>query len=201
MKGSNKSNGDYAEKKRRFERGGIKKIAAIIDVETTGLCKETDELIELAIILFAFKPKEHVFLGVVDSYTGLREPKTPISAEATRVHGLTKYDVKGKTLNRQRILKLGEQADFFVAHNASFDKGFVEKEFPELYAKDWYCSMSGVRWHEQGFQTRDLQGLLSAHNIKTLRAHRGASDAWATLRLLTKKDLNGVTYLQHLFLN
>src|SRR5665213_525850 len=54
------------------------RLAAVIDVETTGLSSE-DEVIELAISLIEFHSETYLVTRVIDSYTGRREPSVPIN--------------------------------------------------------------------------------------------------------------------------
>ena len=105
-------------------------LAGFIDVETTGLSPYTDEIVEFAMVLFAFDRTESSIVGVVDEYVGLREPGRNIPPQATRVHGITDADVVGQQLDHAKIKQLIQQAEFFVAHNASFDQGFVTRLFP-----------------------------------------------------------------------
>lgn len=93
----------------------------VIDVETTGLSKETDYLLEVAAVRYR-DGKE------VDSFSSLINPGVNIPKASTKIHGIT----DGKVRNAPPIEKaLPEYLDFLgesllVAHNASFDIGFLE---------------------------------------------------------------------------
>ncbi len=172
--------------------------AAFIDVETTGLNWAVDEIVELAITLFAFDPNTGEIKGIIDEYVGLREPTCPISGSAARIHGITKKMVAGKNLDRQRIEAIFEAAEFIIAHNARFDHGFVKRIFPSVLKKPWYCSMSGINWRKKGFVSKALQNLIRDHQIVVNGAHRAGADVKACLLLLSRIDSQGVTYLLEL---
>jgi len=172
--------------------------AAFIDVETTGLNPAHEEIIELAITLFAFNRETGKILGIIDEYLGLREPSCPISRGAFSVHHISNQAVKGKILDEVKIESLISQADFLIAHNAGFDKGFVGKMFPTALSKPWYCSMNGIKWYQKGFSSKALQKLLTAHQIQVDRAHRADADVRACLLLLSLMNQNGMTYLQEM---
>jgi DNA polymerase III subunit epsilon len=172
--------------------------AAFIDVETTGLDRKTDEIIELAIVLFAFDRGNGEIIGIVDEYIGLREPSCSISRDASQVHGLTIKSVKGKNLDNDKFEQIISDAEFIVAHNAKFDMGFVKKLFPVVLFKPWYCSMNGIKWSKKGFSSKGLQNLLKDHKITVEKAHRAGADVKACLLLLSKVDDKGVSYLLEL---
>lgn len=173
-------------------------VSGFVDVETTGLSRARDEVVELAILLFAFRPTTGEIVGVVEEYSGLRDPGRPIPPGVSSVHGIRDQDVRGKRLDHRRILSLIGEAEFLVAHNASFDRAFVERLYPESGEKPWLCSMNGVPWKRLGFGSRGLQHLLRAHEISVTRAHRGADDAKASLRLLASTDREGSQYFKHI---
>lgn len=166
----------------------------MVDVETTGLSPRHDEIVELAAILFAFDRETGQIRGVVDEYTGLREPSVPISPEAARVNGITPEMVRGQRLDEARVEGIFRRAEFLVAHNASFDRGFVTRLFPGTKRKPWLCSMRHVDWRGMGFSSAALQSLLRRHGIAVQRAHRGSDDARATLELLSRRDADGRPY-------
>jgi len=174
------------------------RLAAFIDVETTGLSTAEDEVVELAIALFAFDPESGEIAGIVDEYVGLRDPGRPIPAAASAVHGIRDADVRGKRLDGRRIRSLIDRAEFLVAHNAPFDRGFVERLFPDIRGKRWHCSMNGVPWKRLGFASRGLQYLLHEHHIRVERAHRGLDDVRGALSLLALTDSSGRCYFKYI---
>jgi len=170
-------------------RPGLKTgIAGCIDVETTGLNARYDEIIELALVLFSYD--QHGIKEIVDNYCGLREPNCSISEGAYLVHGLTKEALAGERLDIARVKEMIEGVDFLVAHNASFDRGFVTKIIPSAKRKPWYCSMSGVSWGGG----RSLQRLLERHRIAPDKKHRALADVEGVLELLSLKNGHGQTY-------
>jgi DNA polymerase III subunit epsilon len=173
-------------------------VAAVIDVETTGFSASSDEVVELGLVLFSFDRSRGHVLEIVAEYGGLRDPGRPIPASATDAHGLTWDDVRGHALDETTVRGLLQRAEFLIAHNSSFDRGFVVRLFPEAAALPWACSMNGVAWYTHGFRSKALQSLLAAHRIGVDHAHRALDDARNTLRLLAVERPDGTTYLTEL---
>lgn len=173
-------------------------IAAFVDTETTGLNYHQDEIIELAIILFAFDRDAGKVIGILDQYAGLREPTCEISKGAIEVNGITRKMVQGQCLDRSRVEALIAQAEFIISHNASFDLGFVHHLFPAVQLKPWLCSMNGIDWYGKGFRSRGLQQLIGLHGIRPGKVHRGLDDAQAALSLLSMQDPSGTSYFEEL---
>src|SRR5690554_3702534 len=173
-------------------------IGGFIDVETTGLNACRDEIIELAVVLFAYNKQTGRITGIIDEYTGLREPSIPISKAASRVNGLTLQKVRGKCLDMEKIKSMFARAEFLVAHNVLFDKGFVTRLFAAAAQKPWLCSMRGVNWRQKGYGSRSLQNLLQAHAIQVERAHRAEADVKAALALLSRSGPDGRSYFSEL---
>ena len=172
-------------------------LGCVVDVETTGFTPE-DEVVEIGLVLFACERQSGHVLGVIDEYAGLREPACAIHPGALYVHGLTMDYLRGMRLDAMRVEDMLRRTEFLIAHNAPFDRRFVEPLFPTAGMKPWYCSMSGIDWRAKGAPSKGLQNLLSWHGIEVERAHRAVEDARATLMLLSRQQRNGTTYLQEL---
>jgi len=171
----------------------------IVDVETTGLDPLKDEILELGALLFSYNRKTRLSIGIKETYVGLREPTIPIPASSSRVHGLKIKDVQGKSLDDEKILQLFNNADFLIAHNASFDRKFIQKMYPEVGKKNWYCSMNGIKWKNYGHSSKGLQNLLVDHKIKVENSHRGLDDAIAVYYLLQQMNYSSQkTYLNEM---
>jgi DNA polymerase-3 subunit epsilon len=173
-------------------------VAGFLDVETTGLDPFTDEIIELAITLFLFNYETGEILEILDEFVGLREPNKKITCSAKRIHGITNEEVRGRKLDKEHILLLISNADFLIAHNATFDRSFMVRLFPDVGHKSWLCSMKGINWKQKGFASRSLLYLLQAHGIKCVRAHRAGNDVRGAIELLSLYNNNNKTYLYEL---
>ncbi len=97
----------------------------VLDTETTGLDPLTgDRVIEVAAIeLDNLLPTGRFFHHLVD-------PERDIPAEASRVHGFSREDLRGKPLFpaivEEMLAFLGDAP--IIAHNAPFDFGFLDAE-------------------------------------------------------------------------
>jgi len=171
------------------------KVYGIIDVETTGLDSNNDEIIELSLILFTYNAEADQIIEIIDEYNGLREPYVPIKRAATKVHGITKRSIKGMVLDDKKIESMINAADLLIAHNANFDRGFITYEFPVATKKTWLCSMNGIKWKEKGYSSKGLQNLLKDHSIEPESKHRAGYDTKSLLELLSISGKNGKTYL------
>ncbi len=169
-----------------------KGIAGCIDVETTGLNPHKDEIVELAMVLFRYEDRD--ITGIIDSYSGLREPNCPISKEAYNAHGLSEQDLKGHQLDVKKINSIIERADFIVSHNTSFDSEFTADILPNIKDKSWYCSMNSISW----VGNRSLQYLLKLHGIQNETPNRALSDVKGLLCLLAKKNSKGGNYFSEM---
>ena len=159
-----------------------------IDVETTGLDPQYDEVVELAVVLFSYW--HNSITGIIDIYSGLREPVVPINASAYSAHGLSMNELKGMRLDEKRIETMIRQADFLVSHNAEFDRSFTSIIFPLVAEKYWYCSMADINWSGG----KSLQKLLADHKIYSDQPHRALCDAQAVINLLSHQASTGRTY-------
>lgn len=83
---------------------------------------------------------------------------------------------------------MAARADFVVAHNACFDREFVERLMPSFRSRAWLWSLYGIDWHAKGFTDRSLEELAKAHKIKMSHAHRALSDVETLLALLSSKS-------------
>jgi DNA polymerase-3 subunit epsilon len=167
-------------------------------VETTGLNPYADEIVELAITLFRYDRARGQILEIVSEYTGLREPSGPMRRGASDVHGITRRMVRGLKLDYRRIRTMLRKADFVVAHNAAFDRSFVERLMPSSNHMNWLCSLKGIDWEARGFTSRCLEDLAAAHEIATQRAHRAKGDTATLLALLSHQPRRRKPYFYEL---
>jgi len=110
--------------------GAETKLGIILDVETTGLNPDTDEIIDLAVLPFRFSSDGRIF-EVLDAFDQLQEPTLgKVPPEITRITGITTEMVQGQSIDAQMVVDMVSPAALIIAHNAEFDRKFVEKTFP-----------------------------------------------------------------------
>jgi len=181
--------GDYRLLRRLVPRsvitppdGEATQMGLFVDVETTGLDPECCEIIELAMIPFTYSEDGRIF-EIHDPFHGLREPREPISAEITKITGIDDSMVAGNSIGVDAVGQFIENVDLVVAHNASFDRQFLERFCPAFEHKPWGCSNSQVDWKAEGFEGTRL-GYLAAGVGYFYDQHRALNDCYAAIELL-----------------
>jgi DNA polymerase-3 subunit epsilon len=176
------------------------KLGLVVDVETTGLGPDSDEVIELALKLFSYRIDTGEVIDVLEEDSFLREPISSSALknynQAFRVHGIPFESVRGKSFLDMKIKTYFHRADSVFAHNASFDRSFLYRLYPEINDLKWYCTMRGVPWKKYGFPNGKLLTLLQSHQITDYQTHRAMDDITYLLELLKKIGPNGEFYLR-----
>lgn len=181
----------------RPTNGAPTKTGILLDVETTGLDTTSDEIVELGMVKFTYFPDGDV-CSVVDTFSSLNEPTKPIPAETTKLHGITDEMVSGHRIDPDAVAAFVSDANIVIAHNASFDRRFVERYWPTFVDKYWACSVDQIEWRNHGFEGSRLGYLLAGvglfHN-----AHRAVDDCRALLEVLAHTNpATGRSHLAHL---
>jgi DNA polymerase-3 subunit epsilon len=154
-----------------------------VDVETTGLDPATDEIIELAMLPFTYGLDGEIY-GVHPPFSELRQPSGPIPPEVTRLTGIDDAVVAGHRLDPDAVAAFIAPAALIVAHNAAFDRLFLEAFSEAFAAKPWGCSLAQVPWSEEGFEGGKLGHLLMQAG-RFFDGHRAVHDCEAAVELLS----------------
>ncbi len=158
--------------------------ALFVDVETTGLDPKADEIIELAMVRFTYGPDGTIY-SIDDAFHGLREPSIAITDEITRLTGIDHSMVAGKAINPAEVAALVEKADLILAHNAAFDRKFLERFCDAFVHKPWACTQSQIDWKSEGFEGTRLGYLAQGAGFFYDR-HRALNDCHAAVALLAR---------------
>ena len=183
--------------------GGPTKRVLILDTETTGLDWHAENIIELAMLAVDVDLQTGLPVGAVEVYEDFEDPGRPIPAEIVKLTGITNQDVEGQKLNEDKIKEMVQGADLIVAHNAGFDRPFVENRLEVFEHKAWAFSFAGINWKAQGLGSAKLEFLCSELGW-FYDAHRAQVDCHALLRVLSsplkaQPDDMPSTGLQQLF--
>lgn len=170
-----------------------KKWALYVDVETTGLDPDRDAIIEFAGVLFEYCPASGKIYRVEEAMVFYEDPQRPIPAKVTRLTGISDSDVAGKRLNEGAIRAQIQSASLVLAHNAYFDRRFLERRLPAFRDTHWACSLSEIPWDEEGFFSAKLEILVLQHCKAFHGAHRADGDCYAAIHVLTTPLPSGRT--------
>ena len=168
-----------------LQPAGAVAAAVVLDTETTGMSRDGDQIIELALVRFEYAVESGEIFRVADAYSGLEDPGRPIPPESTAIHGITDAMVAGQKIDDARVAAVARDASLIVAHNATFDRPFVEERLPLFATLPWGCSFEQVPWADEGFRGAKLEYLGWASGF-FYDAHRGEADCRALLELLRR---------------
>jgi DNA polymerase III subunit epsilon len=173
------------EKETSFTNRSVQgsKIGICLDTETTGLNHTEDKIIEMGIVAFEFDPMTAEIIRVTDRYNGFEDPGRPLPKEIVEITGITDEMVCGQSFDDEQVNRLAGQATMVIAHNAGFDRKFVEARFPAFSTLPWACSVNQIDWQAERISTRVLEYLLFKFGL-FINAHRALDDAEGVLGIL-----------------
>jgi DNA polymerase-3 subunit epsilon len=154
----------------------------VIDVETTGGWASSDRITEIG----AVKVRNHQVIG---EWHSLLNPQRTIPARIVQLTGITNDMVRGAPLFAEvgdSLMKFMEDG-IFVAHNVSFDYGFISREYERLERRFRFpklCTCAGMRRRFPGHKSYSLGNLCEVYQIELEDHHRALCDARAAAQLL-----------------
>lgn len=156
-----------------------------VDVETTGLDPAHHEIIELAMTPFSYGVDGEIY-AVGTPFTSLRQPSDPIPPEITVITGIDDAMVEGHSIVPEAVTAFAAPAALVVAHNAAFDRKFLERFCDTFSTKPWACSMSEIDWAAEGYEGTKLPYLAASAGFFYER-HRAVHDCMAAVELLARR--------------
>jgi DNA polymerase III alpha subunit (gram-positive type) len=155
------------------------KTLLIFDLETTGLEPQTCRVIEAAGALWSLPHRTLTgsFSFIVQADENPAEAVNRIPVGALRDHGFAQDKTEA------RLAVWFGMADAIVAHNASFDSGFLSTHLRE--SKPWICTKHDVEWPRSRLGA-GLRDLAADHDVGVVRAHRAGADVDILVRLFER---------------
>jgi len=150
-----------------------------IDIETTGLNPQRDEIIEIGAL--------KILKGEINStFSTLVEPDRKISFWATKINGITNEMVKGapkfKDAAREFIEFVGDM--IVVAHNAKFDLSFLGRQIKESlnveFSPKFIDTLKIARGAYPYAKSNSLKALSKRLEVDYSGAHRALGDCHIT---------------------
>jgi DNA polymerase-3 subunit epsilon len=140
-------------------------------------------VIELAVVVFEYCRESGTVGRVLGTYDGLEDPGQPIPPESTAIHGITDAMVAGKRIDDAAVARLLEGVGIVIAHNAGFDRKFLEPRLPVFASLHWGCSWQEVPWSDAGIESSKLEYLAYRYGF-FYEGHRAEVDCLALLEVL-----------------
>ena len=156
-----------------------------LDTETTGMSALSDKIIELGMVRCTFSLDRKIILSVDRYYDAYEDPGCPIPPEITVLTGISDEMVRGKHFDDSTILNFFVDHPLVVAHNARFDRPFVDRRFGAIADNAWACSQREIKWSKLGFNGAKLEFLLQASGY-FYDAHRACNDCLALCFLMVQ---------------
>ena len=154
----------------------------VVDLETTGGSATYDRILEVA----ALRVRDGV---VEDRLDTLIDPCVPIPPFITRLTGISQGMVRGRPIVDDVLPRLAEftRDAVVVAHNASFDYGFLQSAFiraNQAWQAERLCTLRLARRLLPGLHSYKLDSLCAHLGLSYVQRHRARPDAEATVSLL-----------------
>ncbi|HEX7672640.1 MAG TPA: 3'-5' exonuclease, partial [Bdellovibrio sp.] len=174
----------YATTEWLKQNSDLVRLGAVVDVETTGLNHAEDQIIEIGLRQFLFNRNTGEVLSLAKSYSSFQDPGRPLSAEIIALTGITDEMIANQKINWDEVNALLSECALVIAHNARFDRPFIDKKSKPSNEKIWACSLKQIDWNAKGFFSSKLELLNIYHGFFT-DSHRALNDADALLYLLS----------------
>lgn len=167
----------------------------VFDIETTGLNKEINNITEIGAV-------KVVNGKIVDEFSSLVNPKEDIPENITKLTGITNDMVKDAPTIEEvmpKFLRFSGKG-IFVAHNASFDMGFIRTASKKQHIEVLNSVLDTVELSRTLFKDlpKHKLNIIAKHlNIELKNHHRAVDDAKATaeifircIEILRSKNIN-----------
>ncbi|MBI5332989.1 MAG: hypothetical protein HZB72_00125 [Burkholderiales bacterium] len=138
----------------------------LVDTETTSLDPASGEVVGVSLLCLRVAIDTGRVERVVASTHQWRQPIS-ISPEVETLIGVTHESLKGRRFDERAINEVVSVTDLVIAHNADFDRSFLESVIPSLIEKPWACSMTDIQWRsEEGLKRASIDFLLSHYGAE-----------------------------------
>lgn len=155
-----------------------------VDVETTGKNHATDAIIEFCGLPFTYGARNGRVYDVGEPIAYFEDPDRPIPETVVDLTGITNEMVRGHRIDDSAVNAALESVNLVIAHNAGFDRPFLEHRLDGFSRKPWACSMGEVPWDRSGCRSKALDYILLHHCAEFFDGHRAEADCRVGVHLL-----------------
>jgi DNA polymerase-3 subunit epsilon len=135
-------------------------------------------------VRFEFASDGRIF-RLLEDFDQFNDPGEPIPPQIVALTGITDEMVRGQRIEQAAVDRFIADAALIIAHNAAFDRPFVEAHLEGFDRLAWGCSAAQVDWSEAGFESRKLEYLAYRQGF-FFDGHRAINDCLAGIHLLAQ---------------
>lgn len=156
----------------------------VFDIETTGLSPDKNNIIEIGAVKVSGGQ-------IIDKFSSFVNPKEPVPYRITKLTGITDEMVQDAPFISEvlpEFLKFSEGC-VFVAHNATFDMGFIMKKAMDFHIDrefSYVDTMAAARALMPKMGKYTLDNLCRELKISLENHHRAVDDAGATAEMFVE---------------
>jgi ATP-dependent DNA helicase DinG len=160
---------------------------AVIDLETTGISPGVDDIIDVGFLAFEGTK-------LIREYSSLVHSEQTLTPFIQKLTGITPNLIKKAPTWKNVEQDVQELGEFhLLAHNASFEKGFLTATFDKISANPFYQdSILYLAFLNPHLGSLSLENIILELKIAEKEDHRGLSDSLNLLKVLLLQ-----TYLSH----
>lgn len=161
----------YGEKNSNFTDDEF----CVFDIETTGLSAQTCKITEIGAVIFKNGEVTNIFSTYVD-------PECPIPQNIVELTGITDEMVKGAPKTEEAVKSFLDFAGdrILIAHNASFDVGFIKKaceDYKISFKPTYIDTVALSRFLNPDLKKHKLDVIADYYNLGDFGHHRAYNDA------------------------
>jgi DNA polymerase III alpha subunit (gram-positive type) len=163
------------------------------DVETTGLDRQKDRIIEMGLALYSTEQHK-----ILESTGFLVDPDgVPVTQEITGITGITQTAVDRFGYSQEsaieEFISYADKADAVIGHNVIwFDRPVIENAANRLRLilsdKLWIDTMTDI----PGVKGEQLITMCAKHGFVNPNQHSAEDDAKSVIKLIESYDINGI---------
>lgn len=156
----------------------------VLDIETTGLSKNRHKITEIAAVKISNGK-------IVEKFHSLVNPEVKIPSFITRLTGIDNKLVANEPIIKEVLPKFLKflQTEIIVAHNATFDYGFLSKNCEDhnlAFNNAKLCTRKLANRLLTELPSKKLSCLCDHFELNNKQAHRAMSDTLVTADIFAK---------------
>ncbi len=157
----------------------------VLDFETTGIAPSRSRVIEIGMVKIRGTK-------IIDSFSRLINPEVPIPPVITNITGITNEDVEDAPTFEEIIRNISDfiGESLIVAHNISFDSGFLKHEFLRAgfdpLPNPTVCTLTLSRKLFPELKSKKLGNVANYLRIIHKNVHRALGDANVTAKIFLR---------------